>query len=68
MVDGIFITAKGISDLINVHGINLDFADVETIMKNMGEAIMGTGIAQGEERAALAHNRLSQARYWIMHQ
>ena len=34
--------------------INLDFADVETIMKNMGEAIMGTGIAQGEERAALA--------------
>ena len=47
--------AKGISDLINVHGmINLDFADVETIMKNMGEAIMGTGTAQGEERAALA--------------
>ena len=47
--------AKGISDLINVHGlINLDFADVETIMKNMGEAIMGTGSASGEERAVLA--------------
>ena len=47
--------AKGISDLINVQGvINLDFADVETIMKNMGEAIMGTGIATGEERAVLA--------------
>ncbi len=47
--------AKGISDLINVQGvINLDFADVETIMKNMGEAIMGTGIASGEERAVLA--------------
>jgi cell division protein FtsZ len=47
--------AKGISDLINVHGlINLDFADVETIMKNMGEAIMGTGVAGGEERAVLA--------------
>ena len=47
--------AKGISDLINVHGlINLDFADVETIMKNMGEAIMGTGSACGEERAVLA--------------
>ena len=47
--------AKGISDLINVHGlINLDFADVETIMKNMGEAIMGTGAASGEERAVLA--------------
>jgi len=47
--------AKGISDLINVQGvINLDFADVETIMKNMGEAIMGTGVAAGEERAVLA--------------
>ena len=47
--------AKGISDLINVHGmINLDFADVETIMKNMGEAIMGSGLASGEERAVLA--------------
>jgi len=47
--------AKGISDLINDQGlINLDFADVETIMKNMGEAIMGTGVATGEERAVLA--------------
>ncbi|NOZ75755.1 MAG: cell division protein FtsZ [FCB group bacterium] len=47
--------AKGISDLINVHGlINLDFADVETVMKNMGDAVMGTGIASGEERAVLA--------------
>ena len=47
--------AKGISDLINVQGvINLDFADVETIMKNMGEAIMGTGVASGNERAVLA--------------
>ena len=56
MADGILHqAAKGISDLINVHGmINLDFADIETIMKNMGEAIMGTGTASGEERAALA--------------
>ena len=47
--------SKGISDLINVHGlVNLDFADVETIMKNMGEAIIGTGTAKGEERAVLA--------------
>ena len=47
--------AKGISDLINVHGlINLDFADVQTIMKKMGEAIMGTGVAQGEERASIS--------------
>jgi cell division protein FtsZ len=46
---------KGISDLINVPGlINLDFADVKTVMKNMGDAIMGTGIAHGEERAILA--------------
>ena len=56
MADGILHqAAKGISDLINIHGmINLDFADVETIMKNMGEAIMGTGTASGEERAVLA--------------
>ena len=46
---------KGISELINKPGlINLDFADVETVMKNMGDAIMGTGIAKGEERAILA--------------
>ena len=46
---------KGISDLINVPGlINLDFADVRTVMQNMGDAIMGTGIAHGEERAILA--------------
>jgi len=46
---------RGISDLINVHGlINLDFADVDTIMRDMGDAIMGTGVATGEERAVLA--------------
>ena len=46
---------KGISDLINVPGlINLDFADVSRVMQNGGEAIMGTGIAKGEERAILA--------------
>ncbi|MCF7796578.1 MAG: cell division protein FtsZ [Lentisphaeria bacterium] len=46
---------KGISDLINIHGlINLDFADVKTIMSGMGDAIMGTGQATGEERAVLA--------------
>ncbi|MDP7464838.1 MAG: cell division protein FtsZ [Candidatus Marinimicrobia bacterium] len=46
---------KGISDLINIPGlINLDFADVKTVMANMGDAIMGTGIAHGEERAILA--------------
>ncbi len=46
---------KGISDLININGqINLDFADVRKVMENMGEAMMGTGIAHGEERAILA--------------
>lgn len=43
---------RGISDLITVHGlINLDFADVRTIMSNMGMAIMGTATATGEGRA-----------------
>lgn len=47
--------AMGISDLINVQGmINLDFADVDTVMRNMGEALMGTGQARGQERAVLA--------------
>ena len=46
---------QGISDLILVPGlINLDFADVKTIMSRMGMAIMGTGIATGENRAKLA--------------
>jgi cell division protein FtsZ len=47
--------AKGISDLIAFHGlINLDFADVRTIMSEMGMALMGTGIASGDNRAVEA--------------
>jgi len=47
--------AKGISDLILVRGlINLDFADVRTIMSEMGMALMGTGVASGENRAVNA--------------
>jgi len=47
--------AKGISDLILVRGlINLDFADVRTIMSEMGMALMGTGTASGENRASKA--------------
>ncbi|MEJ2084213.1 MAG: cell division protein FtsZ [Acidobacteriota bacterium] len=43
---------QGISDLITVPGeINVDFADVKTIMTGMGMALMGTGIAKGENRA-----------------
>ena len=46
---------QGISDLILVPGlINLDFADVKTIMSRMGMAIMGTGVATGENRATVA--------------
>lgn len=46
---------QGISDLITVHGlINLDFADVKTVMKNAGTALMGIGRASGENRAISA--------------
>ena len=51
----LFNAVRGISDLITIHGlINLDFADVRTIMNEMGVALMGTGTAQGEERAVEA--------------
>lgn len=43
---------QGISDLINIRGlINLDFADIRTVMANKGMALMGTGRATGENRA-----------------
>lgn len=46
---------QGISDLIAVPGlINLDFADVKTIMQDTGTALMGIGIASGENRAVVA--------------
>jgi cell division protein FtsZ len=49
---------QGISDLILVPGlINLDFADVKTIMAGMGIAIMGTGVAEGDNKAMDAANR-----------
>ena len=49
---------QGISDLILVPGlINLDFADVKTIMSGMGLAMMGTGIAEGQDRAVEAARR-----------
>lgn len=53
MADDILRQAvQGISDLITRPGlINLDFADVKSIMKGMGMAFMGTGIASGENRA-----------------
>ncbi len=46
---------QGISDLIQYHGyINVDFADVKTIMSDKGLALMGTGRASGEKRALIA--------------
>jgi cell division protein FtsZ len=49
---------QGISDLILVPGlINLDFADVKTIMSGMGLAMMGTGVAEGQDRAIEAARR-----------
>ena len=49
---------QGISDLITVPGeVNVDFADVKTIMTGMGMALMGTGIAKGENRAVEAAQR-----------
>jgi len=52
---------QGISDLIAVPGlINLDFADVKTIMHNTGSALMGIGTAKGENRAvSAARNAIS---------
>ncbi|MDA8053882.1 MAG: cell division protein FtsZ [Deltaproteobacteria bacterium] len=48
----LFQAVKGISDLINIHGlVNVDFADVKTIMSEMGMALMGTGIAEGDNKA-----------------
>ncbi len=51
-------SVKGISDLILMPGfVNLDFADVKTTMSKAGEAIMGIGVASGEDRAAEAAER-----------
>jgi cell division protein FtsZ len=53
--DVLLYAVKGISDLIMKPGlINLDFADVKTVMSEMGLALMGTGIARGENRAVVA--------------
>ncbi len=56
LADDVLMNAvKGISDVINVHGfINVDFADVQTIMSNQGMALMGSGTGVGENRAVEA--------------
>lgn len=51
----LFQAVKGISDLINRRGlINLDFADIRTVMSSKGMAIMGSGFAEGDNRAVEA--------------
>ncbi len=54
--DNVLTTAaKGIAEIITVAGyINVDFEDVKTVMKNSGVAIMGTGVANGKDRARKA--------------
>ncbi len=49
------VAAKGIAEIITIEGhINVDFADVETVMKSSGIALMGTGEGTGENRAEIA--------------
>lgn len=59
--DVLYNATRGIADIISGHGyINVDFADVRTIMKNTGDAIMGTGVATGDHRAVeAAENAIS---------
>ena len=53
--DVLAIAAKGIAEIITVHGyINVDFADVQTVMHDSGVAIMGSATASGENRAQQA--------------
>lgn len=56
LADEVLLNAvKGISDIINIPGrVNVDFADVKTIMSEMGMALMGIGTATGPNRAAEA--------------
>jgi cell division protein FtsZ len=59
--DVLYNATRGISELITVSGlINVDFADVRTVMREMGDAIMGSGVATGENRAVeAAHSAIS---------
>jgi cell division protein FtsZ len=53
--DVLFQAVRGISELVTRPGyINLDFADVKTVMSGMGVALMGTGVASGQNRAVAA--------------
>lgn len=72
------VAAKGIAEVISVTGIiNVDFNDVNTVLRNSGQAIMGSAIAEGEDRAIVAvksaltspllnDNDISGARYVLL--
>lgn len=54
----LYMGVRGVTDLMLAPGlINLDFADIRTVMAEMGKAMMGTGEAEGEDRALEAANR-----------
>jgi len=57
----LYNATRGIAEIISTPGlVNVDFADVRTIMRDMGDALMGSGIAGGENRAVeAAHNAIS---------
>ncbi|MGE0416757.1 MAG: cell division protein FtsZ [Acetobacteraceae bacterium] len=51
----LYMGVRGVTDLMMVHGlVNLDFADIRTVMAEMGKAMMGTGEAEGDNRAIRA--------------
>ena len=70
--------ARGIAEMVSVHGkINVDFKDVNTVMKDSGVAIMGTGVSEGDDRAVKAaelalaspllnDNKITGARYVLL--
>lgn len=76
--DVLTVAAKGIAEVISVTGaINVDFNDVNTVMRNSGHAIMGSAVASGENRAMVAvqnalnspllnDNDISGARYVLL--
>ena len=63
MVDTVLMNAiQGVTDLVNgVGDINLDFADVQTVMEGMGKAVIGKGSAVGKDRMKLAMNHANQS-------
>ena len=65
MADQVLVNAvKGISDIINIPGtINVDFADVKTIMSCMGQALMGIGSSNAENRALEAAKQAISSPY-----